>query len=145
MTAGIETVAADRWLYGVITGDVTLSAIIGTKAFSESVPTTQGGATVSPPFVLWTMVASSDLMTVDATRIWANMLYAVRLVMAVEGFAAMAAGAAALDAALHRGSGTNVNGIVYACVREDVFRMVEPRQEGSVLHHLGGRYRLYVQ
>lgn len=141
MTAGVEVVTVDRWLYGVITGDATLAGIIGTRAYGHSVP-----PEAEPPFVMWTLASpGEDVMTVNTTRIWANPLYDIRLVMAAEDYTPLETGVAALDAALHRASGSNVSGVIVGCVREAPFAMPEFGQGASQLRHLGGRYRIFVQ
>lgn len=141
-----EVVAVDRWLYTTLTGDATVSGIVGTKAFGHFVPEAQGGSAIAPPYVLWTMPgAGNDVNTLNGVRIWADMLYAVRLVAKVEGFLSLEAGAAAIDAALHRASGSNVSGTIVACVREAPFAMPEIENDGAQLWHLGGLYRLNVQ
>ena len=136
-----EVVAAERWLYATLTGDATLAGIVGTRVYGYIVP-----AGVPTPFVLWTMPgAGNDRNTLNGVRIWADMLYAVRLVDEVEDYIPLEAGAAAIDAALHRASGSNVSGTIVSCVREAPFAMPELRESGPQLRHLGGLYRLNVQ
>lgn len=141
-----EVVAVDRWLYATLTGDATLGGIIGTKAFAEIVPPDQGGNAIAPPYVLWTLPgAADDYQTVEGHRIWADMVYAVRLVMAAESYVDLEAGAARIDTVLHRASGSNVSGVIVACVRQAPFAMLELRDSGPQLRHLGGLYRVNVQ
>lgn len=136
-----EIVAVDRWFHAVLTADGTLAGLVGTRAYGHTVP-----PEATLPFVFWTMVsAGNDLSTVNATRIWTDPLYAVRYVADVESFVALETGAAAIDAALHRASGSNVSGTIVGCVREGPFAMPEIRQDGAQLRHLGGLYRVFVQ
>lgn len=136
-----EIVAVDRWFHAVLTADVTLAGLVGAKAYGHTVP-----PEAAPPYLFWTIASPGiDLSTVNATRIWTNPLYAVRYVAQMESFVALEGGAAAIDVALHRASGSNVSGTIVGCVREGPFAMPEIRQDGSELRHLGGLYRVFVQ
>lgn len=136
-----EIAAVDRWFYTVLTGDATLAGLVGTKAYGHTVP-----VEAVSPYLFWTILSpGNDLSTVNATRIWTDPLYAVRYVAAAEGYLPLEAAAAAIDAALHRASGSNVSGTIVGCVRESPFAMPEIRQDGSELRHLGGLYRVFVQ
>ena len=90
--------AAERWLYTTLTGDATLAGIVGNRVYGHVVPP---GAVA--PYVFFTMPgAADDRLTVEAVRVWSSLLYAVRIVNKTESYPSLEAGAAAIEAALHR-------------------------------------------
>lgn len=136
-----ELVAAERWLFSTLTGDATLTGIVGSRVYGHVVP-----PTAARPYVFYTKAAAADdYLTMEANRIWANFVYAVRIVNKTESYVSLEAGADAIEAALHRESGSNVSGVIVACVRQAPFDLIEIDQDGSQLRGLGGLYRLFVQ
>lgn len=136
-----ELVAAERWLYSTLTGDATLAGIVGNRVYGHVVP-----PNATRPYLFYTLAAAADdYTTLNATRIWAEFVYAVRIVNKTESYPSLETAAAAIDAALHRESGSNVSGAIVGCVRQSPFALVEIDQDSSQVRHLGGVYRLFVQ
>ena len=101
---------------------------------------------VVPPYVFFTIqAAGDDVSAVAANRIFSHLVYTVRVVDKTESFVSLEAGAAAIEAALHREVGSNVSGEVLACIQERPFSMVELDRDGAELRHLGATFRIYVQ
>lgn len=133
-----EIAAAETWLYGVLAGDATLTSLGVTAVYGYQAP-----ETAAYPYVLFHQQAGADVRGVGPTRIMANMLYVVRAV--TDGpLSSLVAINSRMDALLQAQSGSNVNGAVLACVREQPFVMTEPA-EGRTFRHLGGIYRLWAQ
>ena len=134
-------VAAERFLYGTLTGDATLTGIVGNRVYGHVVP-----PTATRPYVFYTLQdAGDDLTEIGAQRIFSNMIYVVRIVNKTESYASLEAGSSAITAALHRASGSNVSGVIVGCIKEAPFALLELDPDGSQLRHLGSRFRLYVQ
>lgn len=134
-------VAAERWLYSVLSGSAALTAVVGTRIYGHNVPP---GTTY--PLAYFTMPASADnLLTADANIVWSPLVYAVRVIGKVESYVPLEAGAAAIETALHKASGSNVSGVVCACIVEAPFVLMEIDRDGFELRHLGSLARLYVQ
>jgi hypothetical protein len=129
-----ETPRAETWLFQ------TLAAAIPTvTAYSTIAP--EGAA---QPFIIFQQQATSDLMGVGPARIWASLLYLVKVSGQTTTFAPLRATADAIDAALHAASGTVVGGTVLICTRERAFSLVEV-PNGVEWRHLGGTFRLLIQ
>lgn len=134
-------VAANKWLYSVLTGDATLVGLVGTRVYSDIVP---DGAAL--PYVFYSLATPGDnLLTVNAEVVWSPLVYVVRIVALVESYNTLETGAAAIEAALSRASGSNASGVVAGCIYEAPFAMLEINNAGYQLRQLGGRYRLFVQ
>lgn len=133
-------VAADRWLHTVLAG------IASGGVHGHVVPSVQNGATVSTPYVFYTLAAAADnLLTGNAYVVWSPLVYAVRVVDRVESYTLLEADAAQIETALSRASGSNVSGVVLGCIYQAPFMLNELDPDGTRLLHLGGIYRLYVQ
>jgi hypothetical protein len=135
-----EIVAAERWLYTVLKNDATLNTLVAGRVFSDVV---KPGTPY--PLVFYTMTAAINRQTLQGYIIWAELVYIVRYVHRVESYVALEAGATAIEAALHRASGTNVSGVVVSCVYDEPFKQPEIDPDGSQIRSLGGQYRLNVQ
>lgn len=136
-----EIVAAERWLFSALSGSAALAAVVGTRIYGHKVPI---GTTY--PLAYFTMpAAADDFLTVEANRVWSTFVYAVRVIGKVESYVPLETGAAAIETALHKASGTNVSGVIYAAIKEAPFAMIETDRDGAELRHLGGLFRLYVQ
>lgn len=135
-----ELNAADKWIYTALSGDAQLTAIVGPRIYAEQAP--QGAAL---PYVVFNFQGGADLMSVGPYRVWTNALMLVRGIAETASYAgSLATIADRIDAILHAQSGSNVDGVVYAAVRERPFRMPE-MGNGRQFRHAGGIYRLWVQ
>lgn len=134
-------VAAERFLFGTLTGDATIAAIVSARIYGYIAP-----PAAAHPYILYTQrAAGDDLTALGAIRIYSQFVYDVRVVDKTESYIALEAGSAAITAALHKASGSNVSGAIVGCVKESPFSMPELDRDGSQLRHLGGTFRLYVQ
>ncbi len=134
-----ETVAAERWLYTVLSGDATLAGLVS-GVFAYMAP-----STASLPYVVYTMQSGRDLNGLGPTRWWSDTRYLVRGIAETTTFGGdLKTIADRIDAVLQAASGTVVDGTVVVCVREQPFSMVEVANERQY-RHLGGVYRLIVQ
>jgi len=129
-----ETTRAESWLY---------------QALAAGVPSLQAYSVVAPegaaqPFIVFQQQATSDLMVVGAARVWASMLYLVKVVGQTTSFTALQPAADLVDAALHAAAGQVGGGTILACTRERAFSLVE-ESNGLQWRHLGGVFRLLVQ
>lgn len=133
-----ETVLAETWLYTTLKANATLTALIGgsttPRIYSAVVP--QGAAL---PAVVFQQMSGEDLLTLNAYRVWSDLVYLVKGIAQAGGFVALDGIAAQIDVSLHRVSGTGVA----ACYRERPFTYVEPETaDGQQYRHLGGIYRI---
>lgn len=140
-----ETNAVDTWFYATLGADSALMTAVNgaaiNKLFAE-----QARETAALPYVIWSFLSGTDLMVVGSYRVWTNALFVVRGIAETDSFGGnLKTIADRIDTVLHAASGSNVNGIIYACVRESPFRMVENRDGRTSLRHLGGIYRIFAK
>ncbi len=134
-----ELSAADRWLSTVLSGDVALRALVS-GVYDTKAP--QGTAR---PYVLFSLHApSADITVIGNIRIGNRPLYLVRAVCDGPSWTPVRTIADRIDELLHGASGSNVDGIIYGCVREQPFKALET-VEGKDYCWLGGYYRLWAQ
>lgn len=134
-----ESVAADQFVYARLTA---APALLSSRIYADEAPQ---GATL--PYVVFNVQgAFDDLTEVGAVRVWAVLLYLVRVIGKGTSYAALQSTADAIDARLHRSSGpAGSTAYVDACVREQPFRLPETTSSGEQYRHLGGLYRLRVR
>lgn len=114
---GLESATAEEFLDATLNGDATLTTLVPSGAFNTQPP--EG---TPYPIVTYQFVSSVDYAAVGAYRIWANMLYLIKVIGDTANFADLNAAFARIDALLQRASGTATDGTVWSCVREQVIR-----------------------
>jgi hypothetical protein len=141
----METSAAETWLYATLTGDATLTGLVGARVYNTRRP-----ADGAMPCVVFQLQASGDVMVVGAVRVWSRLTYVVRGIAepvppSYEGTLKSIAGR--IDALLHGKSGSNGAGTVWSCVRVRPFQMAEtpPQLGGREFRHLGGVYEIQAR
>ncbi len=135
-----ETTAAARWLYGVLSADATLSALVSGRVFAYRVP--QG--TAFPCVVFQMQAPQLDSKAIGNVRLASRMVMAVKAIGQGADFIAIQPIASRIDQLLEASSGSNVDGVVVACVRDMPLEMLESSDPGIDYAHLGGLYRLTV-
>lgn len=144
MSISKTTPAAERWLYAVLTGDGTLAGLVGTRVYFDSIP-----QDAAMPLIYVTQSSGRDLAGTGPNIYATRFAYAVRAVDETPPgglTTALVNVADRLHTVLHAASGSNVDGAVMACVREQPFSMTErDPSTGRPYRHLGGIYRMWVQ
>lgn len=136
----IELARVEEWLIDILTGDATLTGLVGTRIYNQIAPL---GVTL--PFVVFNWQASRDVFGLGTIRIMMNGLYTVKVVDdATTGMAAAVAIADQLDTLLHAASGTVADAAILAVMREEQINYVETTA-GEHFRHLGGIYRVVAQ
>lgn len=135
----IETLRVDQWLYERLSGDTTLSNLVGGRIYAYLAPQ---DATL--PFVLYSHQAGHDVRGVGPARIMTSLVYQVKAVGQGGSFGPLKAIADRLDTLLQGASGSVVDGTVLMCVREQPIEYVEI-EDGVQYRHLGGLWRIIAQ
>lgn len=134
-----EIDAADLWLKTVLSGDTELATLVS-GVYDSKAP--QGAVM---PYVLFSLQApSADVVVVGNIRLGNRPLYLVRAVCEGPSFGPVRTIADMIDDLLHGASGSNVDGIIYGCAREQPFKLLETT-EGKDFRWMGGIYRLWAQ
>lgn len=135
-----ETARTRSWLYQTFANDATLQALtptIGTRIYLATAP-----VDAAYPFCTMQMLSGgNDLMGVGAVRIWANMLWLIKVITKGTSTGAIEPIVNRIDALLHAKSGTVTNGVIHECVRERPFEL--PTVENGVAYvQLGAEWRI---
>lgn len=133
---GREADVADEFLYNTLHGDAALMGLVTNVYNSEG---TQG--IVIYPAVIFQFMSAVDYAAVGAARIWADMIYLVKVVGETADYAVLGPAVARIDTLLHRASGTVADGTVWSCTREQPFRMPDSLASKQY-RHAGATYRI---
>lgn len=134
-----ETVVAEQWIYGTLSGDEVLTGLVSGRVFAYRVP--QGS--MFPCVVFMLQGAEADTR-VGRTRIASRMAYAVKAVGRDSDFQALQPIADRIDVLLAGSSGSVGDSSVALCVRDNPIEYLENGDSGQDYAHLGGVYRLIV-
>lgn len=133
-----ESVVVDRWIYGKLFNDATLMTLV-TGVYSSPVPP---GKLL--PYVVLQEQTTRDIRGVGPSRIGIGGTWLVRAVMETPSWGgSLETIANRIDVLLQAASGSATGGVVWACVRERPFRLVESTQNGQY-RHLGGIYQIWA-
>lgn len=134
-----EPVAADTFVRARLTA---APALASGRVYAAEAPQ----STPVPYLVYQLQGAFDDLTDVGAVRVWATLLYLVKVVGQGTSFAALEPIVDEIDARLDGASGpAGSSAYVDACTREQPFRMTETTPSGVSYRHAGGLYRLRVR
>lgn len=134
-----EVVTAEKWLVQTLKADGTLMGLV-TNVYTYPIP-----PGTDRPYVLISEQASNDLMSLGVNRVWVNGLWVVRAVFDAAGWTGNLESAAnRIDTVLHGKEGVVSGGNIWACYREQPFRLIE-NNGGQQIRHLGGLYRILVK
>jgi len=134
-----EIATVETWLYSVLSDDITLTGLVGSRIYGYVAP-----RTATYPLVIYQYQGGRDVAGVGATRILTNGVWLVKGVDHETSLTTLKAIEGRIDALLHKASGSVADGQVLACVREEPFSLVEVI-DGEQYRHLGGMYRVLVQ
>lgn len=140
-----ELDAADKFVFDQLAAQSGLTALVGTKIFSEIAPREKDGAEVVPPYVVYAFISGVDRLAIGRTRILVRPLYLVRAVTQADSFVTAAAIADQIDLALHNAPpAVPIAGVqVMGADRTQLIRFTEV-EDGVRYNHVGGQYRLFV-
>lgn len=131
--------AASSFIYSTLAGDATLNGLVGTKIYEAIAP-----PDAALPYVIFAEYSTREVLGMGANRLWADDMWIVRGVARQESYVTnpLKGIADRINALLHKSSGTDSYGTVWACVREERVRYPEIDEAGQQVRHLGGIYRI---
>lgn len=138
----METFAVARWIWGTLTADAALSAIVGSGVYDG----VRKAGSALPCVVFQLQAPGNDFMTMNGVRIWNSSLWLVRGIAEQSSYGGQLLTIAyRIEALLHGQKGSNSDGVIYTCVRERPFQLREQPKEGTEYRHLGGLYRIQAR
>ena len=98
-----------------------------------------------PPFVIMSQQSATDVLTVNAVRLFTDILMQIKMIGPATNYAAVVAGADRIDALFKsvRSVGLGTGGVL-CCYREQIVSYSE-LINGAAWHHLGGLYHIELQ
>jgi hypothetical protein len=138
-----EQVRALEWLMTTLKASSGVTSAATAGIFDTMAPVT------TPSSATYCIVQRQNPQGTDLTagghrRVMNRTLWTVKLVGPRSNYAALAAGADAIDTALDRQRGTASGGVILACVREydvDYRELVN----GVLIAHIGGQFTVWAQ
>ena len=135
-----EIVLVDKWLYGLLSADATLTGLVSTRIYSYLTPTGAGF-----PSVVYAHQGSMDVIAVGGIRIMNSGMYLVKAITQDNSMTGAAKSISdRIDTLLHGSVGTVTGGIVLACIRDYPIAYVE-YLNGLRYNHCGGIYHIVAQ
>ncbi len=141
-----ETLGIDEWLQATLTGDATLTALLAAGAgsvFAEIAP--QGSVM---PYIVYRMIATTDVVTASAARIMVTEQRLVEAICEGQSYTPVKAIAERIDVLLQRkpDPGSTIAGTwsgvtVLSSDRARISRLAE-NEDGRHYRRLGGIYNI---
>lgn len=136
----METAQAYQWAESTMLADTQLMAAATGGVWESYAPI----GTVAP-FVIFSQQSSIDILTMNAIRLWADILLQVKMIGPSSNYAALVTGADRIDALFGRIGPIALSvGGVLSCYREQTIAYSE-LINGASWNHLGGLYRIALQ
>jgi hypothetical protein len=136
----VQIVSADTWIYGILSADATLAALIGGVGSARVYRGMAPEGVTFPVVVYFYMPGGQDVRGVGTVNIMVNGFWVIKAIDRHRDPANAATIADRVHALLHG----QASGSVLACVREEPVSYVE-FLDGALYQHIGGAYRLIVQ
>ncbi len=139
MTKGLEPAICDEWLYGVLSGNATITGIVGTRVFNEIAP----DDAIFPYVVFFASSPGNDyLLAGPANRLWSRAIYTVKGVAQQSSYGGnLLTLFQTFDSLLDGKTATVTRGEVVSCVRQTTVKYAEKSTDGGVPYrHLGATF-----
>lgn len=132
-----ELTASESWLYARLSGDATLTALVGGRIYDSL-----AGRSTAYPLVTFQFQGGRDVLGVSAQMLMGQEVYQVAATGRATTYTALKPIARRIHDLLHGRRGRTADGLIYACVREQPLKLVYV-EDGIQYCRLGGLYRLY--
>lgn len=146
----IESLGAAGYVRSLLAADTALVALVGDRLFADFALNVDPATGEKPayPFVIFSLNTATDKLATAGDRVYCDFLWLVKAVGKETGYAAIAAAANRIDAALQNAAAAvitsgGVNYTVMGAYRERAIHYSEPAS-GVAYYHLGGLYRVLV-
>ena len=136
-----ETAQALQWCESTMQADSALMAIAVGGVWFAYAPI----GTV-PPFAMMNQQVATDVLTMNAVRLFVDILLQIKMIGPATNYAALVAGADRIDALFKSVRDVGLGGTsgVLSCNREQIISYSE-LINGAAWHHLGGLYHIRLQ
>lgn len=129
-----EIVTAEAWLFGILSSDLPLRALVSGVSSYPAPRETQ------LPYVVYQFTSGQDVRGTGPVRIGVSGEWLIRVIAETSSSAGdLQRAADRVDSLLHAASGQSI----WACIRLRPFQLIESIS-GRQIRHLGGFYRIWV-
>lgn len=136
-----EVAQAYQWIDSTMRADTSLMS-----ASTGGVWQGRADVGVVAPFALYTQQAGSDVLTLNAVRLWSSILMQIVAIGQTSNYASLIVIANRIDALFGRAGPIGLSqGGVLSCYREQTIALDEPLVNGQAWSRLGGLYRIALQ
>lgn len=140
MSVGGESITIEDAIKARLSSTVAVTDIVGDRIWPDLAP-----QNAEYPFIVFQQQVTTDVVGVGPrARIMVNAEWIVRGVSEISTYGGLKALARAIDGALEGLTLDAIDGYVFACVRQNEYRMTE-QHEGRTIRHLGGQFKLQAQ
>lgn len=136
----MQTLTADTWIYGILSADATLTALIGGAVAPRIYRGMAPEGCAFPCVVLFYMPGGADVRGVGTINVMMNGSWLIKAIDRHQSAVNAGTIADRIHTLLHGKSSSSV----LACVRDEPVSYVE-LVDGALYQHVGGVYRLIVQ
>lgn len=131
VTATLST-RVDEWIYSQLA-----SVAGGRRYIDDTAP-----ATVTSPYVQYSMLSGTQTPVLNGTRLWGEYVYIVQAIAKSGTWASVEAAADGIYTTLHQQTGTADSVEIQYCVCEEEIRRAETEEGGTRWRYLGWRVRV---
>ena len=136
---------AEQWIYQTLSGDGTLSALVGGRIYSTVAPqTADPNPADAYPMVVFASLTSADVQEFGPLRTMAQALYDISAYDAVPSIVGLDAIMARVDALLQGKQAVTAGGYVLGCRRERT-RFTGDPDAGIAYRRSAAVYRIYIE
>lgn len=135
VTATLST-RVDEWIYGRLSGAL-VPAAAGRRYIDDSAP-----ATVTYPYVQFSMLSGVQTPVLNGTRLWGEYVYIVQAIGKSGTWASVEPASDQIYTSLHRTTGEADSVEIQTCFCEEEIRRAEVEEGGTRYRYLGWRVRI---
>ncbi len=144
--AASETLGIDAWIVDTLTGDATITGLVGDRVYSEEAP---AGALF--PYIVVRTLDTRDVTSATADRIMVTELRVIEAITEGQSYAPLKAIVERVDVLFHQrpdtGSqtaGSSAGVTIFASYRDRQLKLAET-SDGRHYRRLGGIFRIHAQ
>lgn len=134
----METTLAKQFIYNTLINDAQITSSVGNRIFDQNVPE---GTGMFPAIVYQLYSPGYDLTSVGGARVWADMLYTIKVIDKNTSFADASLIADRIDTLLHRTFSEQYH--VSECLRRWPYEYRESQPQSEFVH-IGGIYNIKI-
>lgn len=135
----MTTLTADRWIYATLSGDATLTGLVGSRIYADIAPSDS-----TFPAVVYNLMGMNPVQVVGMTTIARECIYQVKVIHDSGSYATCETIIERIRTLLQGAVGSATGGAIVQCNEDGDSRFVE-FVDGKVYRHMAVSFRILVQ